>query len=276
LLCAPALKSSQGEHPKSNAAKAAAVGNWIFSLLQDAMLALAPFTGGATLPIAEEAGLFNGLTNLASGQPPWGFNPAGGFSGASSGGVWNDQWSVPNAGIAGALGLPTMADVGGPINNATQGPAGYTPCPPVNFLITGVGPHQAPNGATGTPPSNGDVAFNPKNFGLTNSQGRKIADSDKPLIFQPDWSQAKIPMRNGTGTMTPAPNKGFPQIPSGLPVGTDWTLPGTDIIGGVNRAANVNRIDLYRYLSQEQANAATRRVHVVTFIPIGSMAKCPH
>ena len=212
---------------------------------------------------------------IANGTPPEGQN---------GGSAWNDQWNFPDPNSTGdpvqdlahALGWPSMADIGGPINNLTQAPDGYTSCPPVNFLITGVGPHQAPNGATGTPPSNGDVAFNPRNFGLTNSQGRAMADSDKPLIFKPDWSQAEIPMRNGSGTMQPAPNKGFPQIPNGLPVGTDWTLPGTDIIGGVNRAANVNRIDLYRYLSQAHASAALRRVPVITFIPIGSKAKCPH
>ena len=76
--------------------------------------------------------------------------------------------------------------------------------------------------------------------------------------------------------MKPAPNKGFPQIPNGLPVGTDWDLPGTDIIGGVNRAVNENRIDVYRYLDQGQANASKRRVPVVTYIPIGSKAICPH
>lgn len=49
------------------------------------------------------------------------FNPVGGFGhGMPSGSSWNGTpIYMPNPGIAGALGLPTMADLGGPINNAT-------------------------------------------------------------------------------------------------------------------------------------------------------------
>jgi RHS repeat-associated protein len=158
-------------------------------------------------------------------------------------------------------------------------PPNYHPCAPKWFTITGVGPiaegQATGKGSTGTPPTNGDVAFNPKNYGLSDSQGRKIADSDSPLVFKPDWSQAQITGPHGKGTVAPAPNKGMPQIPQGLPVGTDDTLPGTDTIGGVNRAANQNRLDLYRYGTHADANAATRRVPVVVYIPNGSKAQCP-
>ena len=164
----------------------------------------------------------------------------------------------------------------------TQAPNGYTACKPRLFLITGIGPkwsgQATGEGATGTEPTNGDVAFNPKNFGLSVPQGKKLADSDNPLIFKPDWSKAQITRGlHGSGTMKPAPDKGYPQVPDGLPVGTDDTLPGTDIIGGkgLNRAANQNRIDLYRYPTKNQADAATRRVPVVVLLPNGSGAKCP-
>lgn len=155
-------------------------------------------------------------------------------------------------------------------------PKGYRPCPTVLFKITGVGPDQATGaGATGTPPSRGDVAFNPKNFGLSNKQGRKIADSDNPIIFKPDWEKGRIPGPHGRGTVRPAPGAGMPTVPEGLPVGTDDTLPGTDVIGGVNRSANVNRIDLYRYEKASDADRSLRIVPVKVYLPIGSGAHCP-
>jgi hypothetical protein len=93
--------------------------------------------------------------------------------------------------------------------------------------------------------------------------------------LKPDRSQGQIPGKNGQGTIAPTPDKGTPTVPNGLPVGTDDTLPGTDTIGGVNRAANRNRIDLYRYRTKKDAHAATRRVPVIVYIPDGSKAKCP-
>lgn len=51
-------------------------------------------------------------------QMPQNNEPPEGPSGV---GVWNDQWSFPDPrGLAGALGLPTMPDLGGPINNFMQ------------------------------------------------------------------------------------------------------------------------------------------------------------
>ena len=53
------------------------------------------------------------------GPPPLG----GPFGGASLGSSWNGTpINMPNPGLAGALGLPTMADVGGPINNFEANP----------------------------------------------------------------------------------------------------------------------------------------------------------
>src|ERR1700693_196418 len=112
----------------------------------------------------------------------------------------------------------------------------------------------------------------------TERLGRRIADSDNPLIFKPDWSQGQITGKHGQGTLAPAPNKGMLTVPNGLSVGTDDTPPGTDTIGGVDRSdrsANRNRIDLYRYRTKKDADAATRRVPVIVYIPDGSKAKCP-
>ena len=96
--------------------------NWFFSLMADVMIALAPFTDGATLPAAEALGAgldANAFDNLANGQPPFGFNPFGG--GVALGSSWNGTpENLPNPGLAGALGLPTMP--GGPIiNNLSPG-----------------------------------------------------------------------------------------------------------------------------------------------------------
>jgi hypothetical protein len=67
--------------------------------------------------------------SLETGEPPWDLNPAGGFGGAAMGASWNGTpINMSNPGIAGALGLPTMADVGGPINNLA--PAPNSGCPP--------------------------------------------------------------------------------------------------------------------------------------------------
>jgi hypothetical protein len=107
------------------------------------------------------------------------------------------------------------------------------------------------------------------------SEGVKLADSDQPLIFQPDWSQAQIP---GTGKYRGQmikPSKQIPQIPRGLPVSTGDILPGTDIIGDVDRTINENRLDLYRYSTGEEADASTRVVPVITWKPTGSKAICP-
>jgi hypothetical protein len=65
--------------------------------------------------------------------------------------------------------------------------------------------------------------------------------------------------------------------PTGLPVSPDDTLQGRDIIGGkgINRATQRNRLDLYRYDTHDDAQAATRRVRVTVYIPNGVNANCP-
>jgi hypothetical protein len=135
-----------------------------------------------------------------------------------------------------------------------------------------------PNGANGRAPQNGEVAYNPRNFGLTDKAGRAAANVDKganPLIFQPDWDTAQIRGVGKNAGKTIQPSATMPQVPDGLPVDTDQSLPGTDIIGGVKRNSRVNRIDLYRYDDQGDAEASTRRVKVTVYIPVGSKAHCP-
>jgi hypothetical protein len=88
-----------------------------------AAFALAPATGGGSLAAysIHEAG-----DELANGQPPWALGGLGGDVGIGS--SWNGTpENIPNRGIAGALGLPTMADVGGPINNLKNA---ISPCTP--------------------------------------------------------------------------------------------------------------------------------------------------
>jgi RHS repeat-associated protein len=101
--------------------------NWFFTLLQDIGIALAPFTGGATLGFAEGVSIMNAFDNLTNGQPPWGFNPFSGIQGSSATGTWTDSVPVPSGGLTNgiqqALGMPTLADVGGPIiDNLSQTP----------------------------------------------------------------------------------------------------------------------------------------------------------
>jgi hypothetical protein len=76
--------------------------------------------------------------------------------------------------------------------------------------------------------------------------------------------------------MTPAPNKGYPQIPNGLPVSTDTTLSGRDTLGGVGGSGNPpNTIDIYGYTRRLNAQRATRDVMTTVYIPINSNATCP-
>jgi hypothetical protein len=60
------------------------------------------------------------MAEIADGQPPWSFNPVGGFGGAATGASWNGTpINMSNPGIAGALALPTMADIS-PIFDASK------------------------------------------------------------------------------------------------------------------------------------------------------------
>lgn len=76
--------------------------------------------------------------------------------------------------------------------------------------------------------------------------------------------------------MTPAPNRGFPTVPKGLPVSTDATLAGRDTLGGVGRSGNPpNTIDVYGYKRGIDARRSTRDVTTTVYIPNGSKATCP-
>lgn len=83
----------------------------------------APMTGGFSLFLDATYDNVQAVVNNQNPSLPFFFGASfGGFPGGSSGGVWNDKWSVPFGGLANgiqnAIGLPTMADIG-PINNAT-------------------------------------------------------------------------------------------------------------------------------------------------------------
>jgi len=166
-----------------------------------------------------------------------------------------------------------------PLSLAAQNtniPPGYTACPPTPFIVTGVGPRQAPNNAAGNapPPRNGQVAINPKNYGLSPAEAHAIYRGEKPgILFHVDWNNAKI---IDNGKPRPAnPKSGETTVPAGLPVDQNQNLSAGDTIGGVNRSANENRIDVYRYPTQRDAWRATRQINVTVLIPYGSKAKCP-
>ncbi len=162
-----------------------------------------------------------------------------------------------------------------------QAPQGYIACPPVWFTVTGIDPHQAPGNGSGNapPPRNGQVAINPKNYGLSTADAHAIYRGEKPgMIFHVDWDNAKI-IGHGKWagkTYDPTPGKGPQSVPNGLPVDKDQGLSPGDTIGGVNRSKNVNRIDLYRYGNKKDARASERSAQVTVFIPYGLKAHCPH
>lgn len=260
--------------------------NWFFSLLQDIGLALAPFTGGATLPFAAGAGAMNGFDNLMNGQPPWGFGSFGG--GMSLGSSWNGtpimQYPGLTAGLQGALGLPTMADIGGPINNLTDGRIN---CPPWTVIATAPSPRQAQgiSPISGRKRQNGDAAIDPRDFGVSDwystaqqtskkrpAKVRKaayqhLADlagdlSNAQIQITPDWGSATDPKGSKMSSANGAP--------AGLP--TSGTLNGNDIYWPPHRG----RIDVYGFNSAALAQASTRRVTVhISLIPTGSVT-CPH
>jgi RHS repeat-associated protein len=190
-------------------------------------------------------------------------------------------------GAAGAATAYEQTKSGGQAQSQKQpqAPSGYRPCPPAWFTITGVGPHQATGPVGGSHPNDphpyhaedGDVAYNPRDYGLSRADAGAMDRGDKsPLLFKPDWGTGKVPGKNGRGTVNPS--ESMPRVPDGLPVSEDDTLEGRDIIGGkgINRATQRNRIDLYRYPTDQQAKASERRVRVTVYIPIGINAHCPH
>jgi hypothetical protein len=128
--------------------------------------ALMAFLGPAMPFIALQVSLDTGE------PPPWDLNPAGAFGGVGAGVSWNGTpENLPNPGLAGALGLPTMADLGGPIMNSTisydQVP--HT-CLDVQFLvIQGNKRHiGSSKSGTGYTINSGSAAIAPEQFGYSN------------------------------------------------------------------------------------------------------------
>jgi hypothetical protein len=161
---------------------------------------------------------------------------------------------------------PIFAPPKPPGPNVPGSPDSHTKCKPVWFTITGVGPHQALQGAAGFHPPLGSAAYHPADFGLTNAQAKAL-DRSTAIIFQPDWSQAKIPAPNGGYA---SPTARTPQIPIGLPSEARDSISGMDTVS----PPVPHHLDVYRYPTQAQGMAAKRVVPVITYIPRNTGAKC--
>lgn len=156
-----------------------------------------------------------------------------------------------------------------PVLNVPGAPDNYMTCHHV-MVITGIGLHEAHGkGAGGIPPTVGDAAYNPSDFGLTKAQAADL-DRGSGLIFKPDWSQARITGPNGT-TIAPVPNKGLTQVPKGYPISTDSTIRGTDTVNPPQE----NHLDVYRYEKEKDAWDASRTVPTTIYVPRVPGAHCP-
>ncbi|HTU42606.1 MAG TPA: RHS repeat-associated core domain-containing protein, partial [Candidatus Aquilonibacter sp.] len=246
-------------------------------LVEAALFVSVPLTGGATAPYAAmyaygntmyETGsaLMNG--NYVGGALGFasllglsgGFDPVGAAAGAA-GGIWDDQWSVPNAGVAGALGLPTMADVGNPAMdamNAAISNNGTTSCVGLG-RASAVGPHQAPytghSGAlySATQPYSiaggamGTVAVQPHFLGLSKAALRQYGNQIS-ISFADNGAIA---------------NSGGPEGP--------YTVSD---IGDIN--IRNSRFDIYRWRTNKAANAFGLRSYKTTItFPTVSGGICP-
>ena len=149
-------------------------------------------------------------------------------------------------------------------------PPGYQACPAVPFVITGIGPRQAPGrGAfSGRRPTVGQVAIEPQNFGIpydtmaerNAAQSRAVASVVRRIRIYPNFGTNTAPLPRGT-----------PQTPRGLPSGGPYSPADT-----ISPRPSGNAIDLYRYGSMRNANASTRITMPTIFIPINNVGvRCP-
>ena len=150
-------------------------------------------------------------------------------------------------------------------------PLGYQQCQSAQFKVTGVGPNQAPgNGAfTGQPPTNGQVAIKPQNFGVpyntvaqrNTAQSKDVSSIVSNIVIFPNYNTASTP-------------KNVPQTPFGAPSGP---YTPADAIGPASvRNSPGNQIDVYRYDSQQDALRSTRTTTPTIFVPINSSGVgCP-
>jgi RHS repeat-associated protein len=168
---------------------------------------------------------------------------------------------------------PTSSKEGQGTTQTSKGPPppppGYKTCgDPLPYTVRGVGGHQAEDkGAGGNYPNRpGNVAYNPNDFGLSESEAHALDRSANPILFKPDWNNATIPGQAGTG-----------RIPSGLPVSTDQTLAGRDTLGGpgVNRGEDSQTIDVYGYKTKRIAYNSTRQVPTTIYYPTNGPGHCP-
>jgi len=236
---------------------------------------LVPLTGGATLPFAEGisdelefTGTMNSIVNGGVPLPPT----------ISSGAPPMGSFGVPYPGLTAVLGLPTMAGVGGAINNLTSGSNGSViNCPPWTPTITGVAPRQARGlGAlSGRPVGNGEAAINPTDFGFSDYYNlAKVANpGNKHTPPNAAWiklTQEQGALRQANIQISPDWSGAQGGSPIGLP--SSGTLTATDVYS----PANPGHIDLYRYSSRRDAYRSTRSVPVsISLIPGGGV-QCPH
>ena len=222
-----------------------------------------PFTGGGSIIMDFESGdIAAAVTTISTSAA----------TAAPGVGMMYGFGQVGSAYGAGGMGASSFA-------GGQQAPKGYIPCPPVLFTIKAPAPGQAKTskgGAAGIPnvKAPGNVAYNPSDYGLSTADAHALDRSNTPILFSPDWSTAQIPNRNG-GYSKPAPTRGMPQVPTGLPVSQDTTLQGRDTLGGVGKYGNSpNTIDMYGY-GRANAQRATRDVMTTVYLPAKSGANCP-
>jgi len=204
---------------------------------------------------------------------------------AEGGGAQLDNLLI-NMTVDAMIGMSHIPGYTLPSANAMQGqvPKGYTACPPVWFRVKAPGPDQAnqKGGAAGVKnvKAPGNVAYNPADFDITREQAQQLDRSKNPILFQPDWSTAKIPTfdksGNTVGYAKPTSKGPMQKFPQGSPTSPNATLQGKDTLGGVGSHGNPpNTIDEYGYKNTPQARAATRDVLTTVYIPDGSGANCP-
>lgn len=227
---------------------------WLF----DALAILADiFSGGATIPETIQLGIdLQGISDLSV----FAAVVQTGKATEQQGQQQPQQNTPPSAGQEGGAG-PRSTPWPPPT------PPGYKKCDPLTFTIRGVGGHeaQAPGAAGNYPNKPGNVAYNPNDFGLTDSQAKELDKSKTPILFSPDWNNAQ------------SAQAGVRKVPKGLPVSTDQTLAGRDTLGGpgVDRSTLTNTIDVYGYKTKRVAWHSTRDVPTVVFYPIGKPGDCP-
>lgn len=147
----------------------------------------------------------------------------------------------------------------------------YKACPSSEFKITGIAPNQAPGPGEFTPskrsPKNGEVAISPANFGVPYATIAQRSAAQRGVVSAVLHNIIIFPEFN-TNT-APLP-KNVPNTPFGAPSGP-YSPAG--VIGPLTSS---NAIDVYRYPTNQTANASTRVTTPAIFVPNNSVGVgCP-